>query len=76
MAKVRSFKQLQNHPLVKEIWTEYQPGVCDGTDYTYWLSLVDGYHFKILGQTAITEGTKRELINAFNCYTPTEGDGF
>ena len=70
MAKVRTFKQLKNHPLVERVWTEYQPGVFDNTDYTYWVELIDGYQFEVVETIAMSEPTKGKLINAFNDYPP------
>ena len=35
MKKVRTFKELQNHPYVREIDYEYQDAIYDGYDYIY-----------------------------------------
>jgi hypothetical protein len=66
MKKVRTFKELQNHPFVREIWIEDSEGVIDGCDQTYWLELVEGKIFKNLNSIAICEGTKQKLIDSFN----------
>jgi hypothetical protein len=64
--KVKSYEELQNHPLVDSIEREYNAGAFDGTDYTYWLYLKDGYMFESLGTTSLHEGFKKDLIRAFN----------
>jgi hypothetical protein len=64
--KVKSYEELQNHPLVDIIEREYNAGAFDGTDYSYWLYLKDGYMFESLGTTHLHEGFKKDLIRAFN----------
>jgi hypothetical protein len=64
--KVKSYEELQNHPLVDIIEREYNAGAFDGTDYSYWLYLKDGYMFESLGTTQLHEGFKKDLIRAFN----------
>jgi hypothetical protein len=64
--KVKSYEELQNHPLVDFIEREYNAGAFDGTDYSYWLYLKDGYMFESLGTSQLHEGFKKDLIRAFN----------
>jgi hypothetical protein len=66
MKKVRTFKELQNHPFVSEVWIEDSEGVIDGCDQAYWVELVEGKVFKNLGTIAICEGSKQKLVEAFN----------
>ena len=66
--KVRTIKDLQNHPIVDKVFKEWNPGIFDGYEYTYWLWLKDGYWFKYLGQCSLHEPSVARLCNAFNDY--------
>jgi hypothetical protein len=68
MKKVRTFKELQNHPFVREIDYEYQYGVFDESDYIYVLYLIDGKKFEFLDTGMINAPTKKDLIDEFNNY--------
>jgi hypothetical protein len=68
MKKVRTFKELQNHPFVREIDYEYQYGVFDESDYIYLLYLIDGKKFECLDTGMINAPTKKDLIDEFNNY--------
>lgn len=68
MKKVRTFKELQNHPYVMEIDYEYQYGVYDESDYIYVLYLIDGKKWECLDSGMITAPTKQRLITEFYNY--------
>jgi hypothetical protein len=65
--KVRTFKELENHPLVKGVDREYQPSVYDNYDYVYYLYLVEGKTFKGMGRM-LSSPTKLRLVDDFNSY--------
>ena len=67
--KAKSFNELENHPLVDSVEREYNPGAFDGTDYTYWVYLKPGYKFDTLDTTQLQEGSKKDLLAAFNSST-------
>jgi ppGpp synthetase/RelA/SpoT-type nucleotidyltranferase len=66
--KVKTFKQLETHPFVREIFYEYQQGVYDESDYIYVLHLVDGKKFETLDTGIITAPSKSRLVSYFNEY--------
>jgi hypothetical protein len=68
MKKARTFKELQNHPFVREIDYEYQYGVFDESDYIYVLYLIDGKKFECLDTGMINAPTKQSLITEFYNY--------
>lgn len=74
---MRTLKDLRNHPLVREVDREYNPGIFDGHDYTYWLYLEDGYWFEEAQIGLLHEATVGTLLGYFNSYTITpREDGF
>jgi|TARA_R100001086_G_scaffold240211_1_gene166125 hypothetical protein len=66
--KVRTLKDLQNHPLVAQIAKDYNPEVFANqkSDYTYWLYLKIGYYFDCQDATGLHEPTVKDLISVFN----------
>lgn len=77
MKKVKTLKDLQNHPLVQGVEKEYNPNVFDGYDWTYWLYLKPDYWFKELQQGLLHEPTIARLCDEFNSMTITKRtDGF
>ena len=68
MKKVKTFNDLQKHPLVKGIDCEYQSAVYDESDYVYYLYLIDGKKFRCENSTMISAPSKQSLISYFNCY--------
>jgi hypothetical protein len=68
MKKVRTLKELQNHPFVSHIDYEYQYGIFDETDYIYLLYLIDGKQFECLASGMITSPTIKQLIIEFYYY--------
>lgn len=77
MKKVKTIKDLQNHPLVDYVEREYNPGAFDGYDYTYWLYLKEGYWFEDFQISLIHEPTIRRICEEFNSMTiSTRTDGW
>ena len=77
MKKVRTLKDLQNHPLVDYVEREYNPGAFDGYDYTYWLYLKEGYWFEDVEMGLIHEPTIGKICGEFNWMTiSTRTDGW
>lgn len=75
--KCRTLNDLRNHPLVCEVEREYNPGVFDGHDYTYWLYLKDGYWFEEEQIGCIHEPKIKDILSLFNSFTITKRtDGF
>jgi len=70
--KVRTKKDLLNHPFVDIVEQEYNPSIFDGYDYTYWLYLKQGYWFEAEEIGLLHEPTIKELCNRFNSMTITE----
>ena len=68
MKKVKTFKDLQQHPFVSHIDYEYQYGIFDETDYIYLLYLIDGKKFECLDSAIINAPTKQHLVTYFNSY--------
>ena len=68
MKKVKTFKELQNHPYVRGIDREYQPGVYDDSEYIYLLYLIDGKKWECLDSGMITSPTIKQLITEFYNY--------
>lgn len=66
--KVRTLKDLQNHPLVESVVRDYNPEIFydQKSDYTYWLYLKIGYYFDCQDSTGLHEPTVKELISVFN----------
>ena len=69
MKKVKTLKDLQNHPLVQGVEKEYNPNVFDGYDWTYWLYLKDDYWFNEEQIGCIHEPTIKGVIDVFNSMT-------
>ena len=78
MAKqVRTIKDLQNHPFVDCVDKEYNPGVFDGYDYTYWVYLKEGLWFECEEIGLLHEATIKALCDRFNSMKITKRtDGF
>jgi hypothetical protein len=75
--KCRTLNDLRNHPLVREVDREYNPGIFDGYDYTYWLYLEDGYWFDADEIGLIHEATVADVLSYFNANIITKRtDGF
>ena len=75
--KMRTLNDLRNHPLVREVDREYNPGIFDGHDYTYWLYLKEGYWFDADEIGLIHEATVADVLSYFNANIITERtDGF
>jgi len=79
--KCRTLSDLRNHPLVREVDREYNPGIFDGYDYTYWLYLEEGYWFDAVEIGLLHEPTIELLCAYFNSYAANGGitkrtDGF
>ncbi len=66
MKKVKTFTELQNHPLVNEIWIENDLE-SDSYSNSYWLRLIEGKTIQGIGGQ-LHEQTKSKLINIFNVY--------
>ena len=66
--KIRTLKQLKNHPLVDEVWKESQDNQYDDCDEVFWLTLKEGYYFEVLQSSLITtRGFVYEIVEEFNC---------
>ena len=66
--KVKTLKDLQNHPLVVRVFKDYNPEhfYDQKSDYTYWLYLKIGYYFNCQDSTGLHVPTVKELISVFN----------
>jgi hypothetical protein len=72
MKNVKSLKELRNHPLVDEVWKEFQNCQYDDTDYVFWLTLKEGYFFEVEQSSLITtRGFVRDIIDEFNLLQKT-----
>jgi hypothetical protein len=66
MKQVKTFKGLETHPLVDEIWIEIDLD-SNGYQKTYWLRLIEGKTIQGVGGQ-LHEPTQARLINLFNVY--------
>jgi hypothetical protein len=66
MAIIKTFKGLETHPFVDEIWIENDLESDSYVD-SYWLRLIDGKTIQGIG-AQLHEPTKERLINIFNVY--------
>lgn len=67
MKAIKTLSQLKNHPLVKEVWKEYQEYQYDDCDEVFWLALEDGYIFESQHSSLITtKGFVRDIVGLFN----------
>lgn len=65
--KIKTLKQLKNHPLVSDVWKESQDGQYDDCDEVFWLSLKEGYMFDCEQSSLITtRGYVYEIVGEFN----------
>ena len=67
MKKLKTLKQLRNHPMVSEVWKEPQDYQYDDCDEVFWLSLKKGYMFDCEQSSLITtRGYVSEILEVFN----------
>jgi len=74
--KVKTLKELMNHPFVNSVWKEGQDNQYDDCDEVFWLTLKDGYWFECEQSSLITtRGYVKEIVSEFNqCLHSIEKD--
>ncbi len=67
MKTIKTLNQLKNHPLVNNVWKEFQDYQYDDCNYVFFLSLKSGYIFETEQSSMITtRGYVYEIIETFN----------